>query len=150
MRIVLVRTVLVPILCYVGEIFGMSATRAGAFQKIADDAARLVAGVGRSTALQRLRNELKIKKINTRVSVARERVHTKWAGSKTWISEMINQPFKNRLDTWVSGSIRWKKRFLKGADSKTTAQALRDRKIRYGRSKITQWAMSNNIELTCN
>ncbi|OMJ12119.1 hypothetical protein AYI70_g9304 [Smittium culicis] len=105
MRAALIRTVLIPILCYAGEIFGMSALRCGTLQKVADDAARLVARVGSSTALQRLRNELKIEEIFTRVSVARERGHRKWTTSKTWISGLINQPFKNRLDTWVSGTV---------------------------------------------
>ncbi|OMJ23940.1 RNA-directed DNA polymerase from mobile element jockey, partial [Smittium culicis] len=150
MRVALIRTVLIPILCYGGEIFGMSATRSGTLQKVADDATRLVAGVGKSTALQRLRNELKIDDINTRVSVARERGHTKWASSKTWISELIKQPFKNRLDTWVSGTVRWKRRFLKGAENKTTAQALRARKIRNDHSKITEWVTRNNLGLTSN
>ncbi|OMJ16673.1 RNA-directed DNA polymerase from mobile element jockey [Smittium culicis] len=68
MRITLVRSVLIPILCYGGEIFGMSAVRCGILQKVADDAIRLVSGVGRSTALQRLRNELKIEDIFTRRS----------------------------------------------------------------------------------
>ncbi|OMJ24705.1 RNA-directed DNA polymerase from mobile element jockey, partial [Smittium culicis] len=110
MRAALIRTVLIPILCYGGEIFGMSALRCGTLQKVADDAVRLVAGVGRSTALQRLRNELKIEDIFTRVSVARDRGHSKWASSKTWISDLIHEPLKNRLDTWVSGTVRWKKR----------------------------------------
>ncbi|OMJ27037.1 LINE-1 retrotransposable element ORF2 protein [Smittium culicis] len=66
MRVSLIRTVLIPILCYGGEIFGMSTTRSGTLQKVANDAARLVAGVGRSTALHRLRNELKIDDIYTR------------------------------------------------------------------------------------
>ncbi|OMJ19812.1 RNA-directed DNA polymerase from mobile element jockey [Smittium culicis] len=102
MRAALFRTVLIPIHCYGCEIFGMSVVRCGTLQKVADDATRLVAGVGRSTALSRLRSELKIEDIFTRASVARERGHNKWTTSKTWITELINKLFKNRLDTWVS------------------------------------------------
>ncbi|OMJ22903.1 putative RNA-directed DNA polymerase from transposon BS [Smittium culicis] len=150
MRAALIRTVLIPILCYGCEIFGMSAVRCSTLQKVADDATRLVAGVGRSTALSRLRSEMKIDDIFTRASVARERGHNKWTTSKTWITELINKPFKNRLDTWVSGTVRWKKRFLKGAGNNTTAQALRARKIRNDHSKITQWVIKNNLGLTSN
>ncbi|OMJ21423.1 hypothetical protein AYI69_g5814 [Smittium culicis] len=66
MRVSLIRTVLIPILCYSGEIYGMSEARCGTLQKVADEAARLAVGVCHSAALQRLGNELKIEDILTR------------------------------------------------------------------------------------
>ncbi|OMJ18351.1 RNA-directed DNA polymerase from mobile element jockey [Smittium culicis] len=60
-RATLIRSVIIPIATYGGEIFGMSQSRINKLQKIVDLASRLIIGAGKAVALTRLREELKIK-----------------------------------------------------------------------------------------
>ncbi|OMJ14828.1 hypothetical protein AYI70_g7650, partial [Smittium culicis] len=102
-RIMAVKGVIIPIATYGCELFGMSAVRCYSLQKVADDATRIAMNVGKSTAMNRLRTELSIAQINTKSSIARERAYHKWSSSRTWISDLINNPMLNRKDTWVTG-----------------------------------------------
>ncbi|OMJ09588.1 hypothetical protein AYI69_g10588, partial [Smittium culicis] len=102
-KVMAVKGIIIPIATYGCEIFGMSAVRCYSLQKVADDATRIAMNVGKSTAMNRLRTELSIAQINTKSSIARERAYHKWSSSRTWISDLINNPMLNRKDTWVTG-----------------------------------------------
>ncbi|PVU89903.1 hypothetical protein BB561_005120 [Smittium simulii] len=49
----------------------------------------------------RLRQELSLTDLNIKTAVARARVFGKWSGLRTWISDLIKCPYKNRSDTWT-------------------------------------------------
>ncbi|PVU89074.1 hypothetical protein BB561_005565 [Smittium simulii] len=76
LRAMLIRSVLLPMATYGGELFGMSIARSTKLQNIIGNACRAVMGCGSSTALSRLRDELKIATVNTKTAVARELVIT--------------------------------------------------------------------------
>ncbi|OLY85721.1 hypothetical protein AYI68_g83, partial [Smittium mucronatum] len=59
-----------PIGTYGGETFGMSEYRTRPIQSEIDNAIRLASKVGKSTAMERLRNELGIKSVFLKTSVA--------------------------------------------------------------------------------
>ncbi|OMJ15935.1 hypothetical protein AYI70_g6926 [Smittium culicis] len=72
-----------------------------------DNAIRMVANVGKSAAMERIRDELGISSVFMRTSTARERAYHKWPTSKTWIADLIKAPMKARMTTWVTGSARY-------------------------------------------
>ncbi|OMJ13060.1 hypothetical protein AYI70_g8745 [Smittium culicis] len=100
-----------PIGCYGGETFGISEARCNPIQSEIDKAIRLVANVGKSAAMESIRDELGISSVFICTSTARERAYNKWPTSKTWIADLIKTPMKTRMATWMTGSARWIKNF---------------------------------------
>ncbi|OMJ11382.1 RNA-directed DNA polymerase from mobile element jockey [Smittium culicis] len=111
LKIKFINSVLIPIGCYGGEKFGMSEARCKPIQMEIDKAIRIVANVGKSAAMQRIRDELGISSVFMRTSTARERTYHKWPTSKTWIADLIKALIKAQMATWVTGSARWIKKF---------------------------------------
>ncbi|OMJ22266.1 hypothetical protein AYI69_g5459, partial [Smittium culicis] len=111
LKIKFINSVLMSIGCYGGEIFDMSETRCKPIQSEIDKAIRIVANVGISAAMERIRDELGITSVLLRTSTARERAYHKWPTSKTWIADLIKAPMKARMATWVTGTARWIKKF---------------------------------------
>ncbi|OMJ26268.1 RNA-directed DNA polymerase from mobile element jockey [Smittium culicis] len=85
---------LLPIGCYRGETFGMSEARCHPIQTVMDQATRLVAKVGKSAAMERIREELGITSVFLHTSIAHERAYIKWLASKTLIFDHIKDPIK--------------------------------------------------------
>ncbi|OLY78617.1 RNA-directed DNA polymerase from mobile element jockey [Smittium mucronatum] len=145
LRATLIRSVLIPIATYGGELFGMSKARTSKLQTVIDTASRLVIGSGKTIALHRLREELKLTTVYTKTAVARERAFYKWPTLKTWITDLIEYPMKSRLDTWVSGTRRWTKRFCDHSAPGETLKYL-DRRTRANEySVISNWLKSSGI-----
>ncbi|OLY81986.1 hypothetical protein AYI68_g3902 [Smittium mucronatum] len=78
-----------PTGCYGGETFGMSEARVKSIQVEIEKAIRLVANVGKSAAMERVRADLGIKSVFLKTSTARERAYNKWPTLKTWIADFI-------------------------------------------------------------
>ncbi|OMJ13207.1 hypothetical protein AYI70_g8653 [Smittium culicis] len=106
LKIKFINSALLPIGCYGGETFGMSEARCHPIQTVIDQATRLVANVGKSAAMERIREELGITSVFLRTSIARERATIKWPASKTWISDLINKPIKAQKSTWPENKIQ--------------------------------------------
>ncbi|OMJ17623.1 hypothetical protein AYI69_g7351 [Smittium culicis] len=101
LKIKFINSVLLPIGCYGGEKFGMSEARCKPIKSEIDKAIRMVANVGKSAAMERIRDELGITSVFMRTSTARERAYHKWPTSKTWIADLIKAPMKARMVTWL-------------------------------------------------
>ncbi|OMJ12866.1 RNA-directed DNA polymerase from mobile element jockey [Smittium culicis] len=99
LKIKFINSVLMPIGCYGGETFGMSEARCKPIQSEIDKAIRMVANVGKSAAMERIRDELGITSVFMRTSTARERAYHKWPTSKTWIVDLIKAQMKARMAT---------------------------------------------------
>ncbi|OMJ24062.1 hypothetical protein AYI70_g1850 [Smittium culicis] len=128
LKIKFINSVLMPIGCYSGETFGMSEARCKPIQMEIDKAIRLVANIGKSAAMERIRDELGIASVFMRTSTARERAYHKWPTSKTWIADLIKAPMKARMATWVTGSARWIKKFCTHDSNGQTIITIVDRK----------------------
>ncbi|OMJ17399.1 hypothetical protein AYI69_g7442 [Smittium culicis] len=76
-KIKFINSVLMQIGCYGGETFGMSIARCKPIQSEIDKAIRMVANVGKSAAMERIRDELGITSVFMRTSTARERAYHK-------------------------------------------------------------------------
>ncbi|OMJ17624.1 hypothetical protein AYI70_g5855 [Smittium culicis] len=85
--------------CYSGETFGMSETRCKPIQSEIDKTIRMVANIGKSAAMELIRDELGIASVFVRTSTARERAYHKWPTSKTWITDLIKASIKARMAT---------------------------------------------------
>ncbi|OMJ22629.1 hypothetical protein AYI70_g2759 [Smittium culicis] len=81
LKIKFINSVLMPIGCYGGETFGMSEARCKPIQSEIDKAIRMVANVGKSASMERIRDELGISSVIIRTSTARERACHKWPTS---------------------------------------------------------------------
>ncbi|OMJ15855.1 hypothetical protein AYI69_g8052 [Smittium culicis] len=104
LKIKFINSVLMPIGCYGGETFGMSEARYKSIQSEIDKEIRMVANVGKSAAMERIRDELGIASVFMRTSTTRERAYHKWPTSKTWIADLIKAPIKARMATWSTGN----------------------------------------------
>ncbi|OMJ09488.1 hypothetical protein AYI70_g10901 [Smittium culicis] len=82
LKIKFINSVLMPIGCYGGETFGMSEARCKPIQSEIDKVIRMVANVGKSAAMERIRDELGIASVFMRTSTARERAYYKWKNIK--------------------------------------------------------------------
>ncbi|OMJ16319.1 hypothetical protein AYI70_g6680 [Smittium culicis] len=100
LKIKFINSVLMPIGCYDGETFGMSEARCKPIQSEIEKKIRMVANVGKSAAMERIRDELGIRSVFMRTSTARERAYHKWPTSKTWIADLIKAPMKAQMATW--------------------------------------------------
>ncbi|OMJ07400.1 LINE-1 retrotransposable element ORF2 protein, partial [Smittium culicis] len=89
LKIKFINSVLMPIGCYGRETFGMSEARCKPIQTEIDKAIQMVASVGKSAAMERIRDELGIASVFMRTSTARKRAYNKWPTSKTWIADLI-------------------------------------------------------------
>ncbi|PVU90092.1 hypothetical protein BB560_006241, partial [Smittium megazygosporum] len=77
-RLMVLKSVLIPIGTYGGELFGMSEQRCKPIQRVADNALRIIANVGKSAPMHRIRQEMGVTSINTRASDVRERAYFKY------------------------------------------------------------------------
>ncbi|PVU86784.1 hypothetical protein BB561_006554 [Smittium simulii] len=75
--------------------------------KNVDFTTRALAKCGKSAVMVRLRQEWSLTDLNIKTTVARTRAFGKWSGSRTWISDLIKCPYKNRCDTWAGTSCNW-------------------------------------------
>ncbi|OMJ14608.1 RNA-directed DNA polymerase from mobile element jockey [Smittium culicis] len=128
LKIKFINSVLMPIECYGAETFCMSEARCKPIQSEIDKAIRMVANVGKSAAMERIRDELGITSVFMRTSSARERAYHKWPTSKKWIADLIKAPMKARMATWVTGSARWINKFCSQESNGQTIITIVDRK----------------------
>ncbi|OLY79720.1 RNA-directed DNA polymerase from mobile element jockey [Smittium mucronatum] len=112
LKIKFINSVLMPIGCYGGETVGMRKARVKPIRAEIDKAIRLVANVGKSAAMERVRADMGIKSVFLKTKTARERAYHKWPTLKTWIADLIKSPIRSRMATWVTGSARWIKKFV--------------------------------------
>ncbi|PVV01414.1 hypothetical protein BB560_004167, partial [Smittium megazygosporum] len=126
-RLMVLKSVLIPIGTYGGKLFGMSEQRCKPIQRVADNALRIIANVGKSAPMHRIRQEMGVTSINTRASDLRERAYFKYPTLRTWISDLVKQPIRSQTSTWVTGTARWMKRYCQTVGRGNTVKALQHR-----------------------
>jgi hypothetical protein len=115
-RVRMIKAMLIPVLTYGGELWGMSDQRAHKVQQVLNLALRSLLRMGeRSTLVSNgvLGLEFGIPPVTAMVSAARARGFTKYHRLRTLISLLVQSPVssRNAKHTWVTGSRRWLKRF---------------------------------------
>ncbi|OLY81134.1 hypothetical protein AYI68_g4763, partial [Smittium mucronatum] len=145
LKIEFINLVLMPIGCYGGETFGMSEARVKPIQAKIDKVISMVANVGKSAAMERVKAELGIKPVFLKTINAREREYHKWPTLKTWIADLIMLPIKARMATWVTGSARWIKKICVQNSKGETIINIFDRENKNSQSIIHQWTVDRKI-----
>ena len=107
----LMNSLLVPVLTYGGEIWGMNTERARPLQKILDAATRLAVCAPANASLGRLHCELGRWSIDHLATAKRARAFHKFRTLTTWIADLATKPARSRFTTWVTGTPRWMKVF---------------------------------------
>ncbi|PVU90871.1 hypothetical protein BB561_004676 [Smittium simulii] len=103
-----------------------------------------------ATAMSRLREEFGISSINSICSRLRERAYFKWPKSKTWIADLIRHSYKSRSNTWVSGTLRWQKRYNHSIEQGATRISIDARNVRNDRSRISYWLITQKMQNSSN
>ncbi|PVU98320.1 hypothetical protein BB560_005690 [Smittium megazygosporum] len=147
-RLMVLKSVLIPIGTYGGELFGMSEQRCKPIQRVADNALRIIANVGKSAPMHRIRQEMGVISINTRASDLRERAYFKYPTLRTWISDLVKQPIRSQTSTWVTGTARWMKRYCQTVGRGNAVKALQHRYTVNDKTKISAWIKAHNMRNT--
>lgn len=102
-----IRTNVIPVLSYGGEIFGMSRARVQGLERVLrKSVAALTGGWGRA-AYDVMLLELGIPSIYAKTSALRRRALLKYPDLVTVIGELCSKPFSSRHATWFTGASRW-------------------------------------------
>lgn len=160
-RVTIVKAVLIPVLAYGGELWGMNDLRSRKPQKVLSDALRLLLRISAKSSITStctLSLELGIPPIHITVTAARARAYRKYPRLRTTIASLFqNKPKGLGSQTWISGSYMWLCRFcpesLQQDLSPTDAHALvKERSMsRYratAKSKTTKTHIESNFEKT--
>jgi exonuclease III len=112
-KIYYVKSVLVPVLTYGGELYGMSTERTQPLQVIVDRALRWINGMkgegSGGISIATLRREFGVTPIAARTSAMRVRAFVKYPELKTWISKLLTHERPNGVgtQTWTTMTRRW-------------------------------------------
>ncbi|PVU93350.1 hypothetical protein BB561_003319, partial [Smittium simulii] len=68
----------------------------------------------------------------------------------TWIADLIDNPFKNRLSTWITGTKKWISRFGTARSYGSARKVLEIRARAKDKSKISEWISNNDIGFSRN
>lgn len=113
-KVTLIKSCLIPVICYGGELLGMNQQNVVPLQGVLDEALRRALKSGRSiTAAATLRRELGVPTVMEVMSSMRARAFIKFKQLNTWVSKIadMNCRSSSRLGTWLSCTHRWLKRF---------------------------------------
>ncbi|PVU92304.1 hypothetical protein BB561_003913 [Smittium simulii] len=103
LRTMLIRSVLLPIASYGGEIFGMSQARAAKLQTVIDEACRRVVHAIKSVALTRLREELRITHITgNKKWVSRFETAASYGSAGKVLEIRARAKDKSKISEWIS------------------------------------------------
>jgi hypothetical protein len=155
-RIRAIRAMLVPVLSYGGELWGMNEERSVAPQRILTEALKLVLRVSAKSTLTSpwtLGLEFNVAPIHCVVSAARARAFRKFGSLRTTVAKLLaNLPVASRK-TWASGSILWLKRYCREAahaSASVAASLVRssvlDRLIKSSKSKTANHYINSGFE----
>ena len=132
-RVNVVKALVVPVLTYGGELWGMSAERVVKPQKVLSEALRLLARLrARSsvTSSATLGLEFGIPPISAMVAAARTMALRKFPHLRTVIADLVSFPPTSRHQTWVTGASRWLSRYCRPAATvmvpETAANTVKD------------------------
>ena len=113
MRLATVAGVVAPRLLFGAELYGMNRKLTDKMQVLMNRALR--ASIGARWAGQvpsvGLWKETRVLPVCASAGARRARAYAKAQGLKTWLQELVLQPFRSRQWTWCSGVPRWIQRF---------------------------------------
>ena len=114
MRTLVLKAVVVPILLFGAELYGMCREVTKKVQIFLNQALRAMASVPNRSSVSNvaLWREFRVPPICASAAARRARAWRKCIGSRTWIGLMAQYPMRSLKWTWVTGSTRWVKRYV--------------------------------------
>jgi hypothetical protein len=137
LKTMLVRNILIPIIMYGRELWGMSSVRAGKIRNVVRRAFIMMSGI-RNVSIDRISEDLNIMNIQANASLGRMRAISKWRSSKLVIKNIIEAKFVARKTVWSTRSRRWIKRFLGENVWSTDRQNMRSIIVELYRTRISR------------
>lgn len=115
MRLTVMKAVLMPILMWGGEIYGMNKSFTAKTQVFVNQALKAIAGVGYRSNISNLAlwREFNCPPVCARTNAARARAYQKVGTLSTHIKLIRDTPFCHRKWTWLKGTERWLNRYSK-------------------------------------
>lgn len=109
LRTMLIKSLLMPVLCYGGELWGMSSQRAQDADRVLRQAMRSVVGKSSNALVSQevLRRELKVPSVYAATAARRSRLWVKAPTMRTVIRQLAQRPARQ---SWSSTSRAWLKR----------------------------------------
>ena len=113
MKVAVVRTVMVPRLLFGAEVYGMNKKITQQMQVFLNRTSRMMLGISANATVSNtaLWREIGIPPICAQATARRARALQKARKLSTWVSTLVETPFKSRYWTWVTGTNRWMKRY---------------------------------------
>lgn len=154
-KIRLIQALLVPVLSYGSELWGMSTVRAQYGQTVLNEALRALVRLKKGssiTATSTLNLEFGIDPLAITAAAARTRGYFKYFTLRTYIADLMKSPPCTRKWTWVTGSSKWLRRYcvealeVSSSDAAITAvKAALDSQLRKG-SKTTERYLDSQLD----
>ena len=159
-RINVVKALIVPVLTYGGELWGMNSERSVKPQKVLSEALRIMARLrvrSSMTSSATLGLEFGIPPISAIVAGARVRAMKKFPQLQTIIADLMRSPPRCSLHTWLTGTIWWVKRFCGEAatelDPRIASEMVKacvwNRFNVASKSKTCKFYLDNGLVKTC-
>jgi hypothetical protein len=111
LKTMLVRNVLIPVMLYGKELWGMSSVRVGKLRRIVRKA-YVYMFRNSNVSTDRMNMELGIWDVTASAAYGRVRARKKWCNSRLVIADLIEGKFVCRRTTWSTRTNRWIKRYL--------------------------------------
>lgn len=133
-RIRVIKALLIPVLTYGSEVWGMNEENCKAAQAVLSEALRIVVRLKPRcsiTSSGTLGLEFGIDSIHAMASSARSRAYVKYPTLRTTIADLMMAPPVSRKRTWVTGSRMWLRRYcplviVEQQSSKVVANLVRE------------------------
>lgn len=128
LRVKIITAILLPVLAYGGELWGMSEERVKEPQRVLSEALRLLWKLGpRSSVVSSalLGVELEIPPVFAVVCAARARGYRKFSELRTTIAKLVQHPPTTRRRTWVTGTKGWLCRYCPLASAANIVETAR-------------------------
>lgn len=108
LKLLAVRAMLMPVVTYGCEVWGGSGSRSAQHQNVVNEAARMVAGIGRKStiALAPLLRELNLPPVASFAAGQRARLYQKAPELRTYIGYFVQYPSTGRMVPWAQGTRR--------------------------------------------
>ena len=113
-RLRVLQTVVLPRLLYGAEIYGMNRQLTDKMQCFLNQALRRLAGLSPKSTVSNvaLWREFGVRPICALAAARRARAYQKCRNLRTWASALTIHPYRARKWTWMSGTVRWLRRYL--------------------------------------
>jgi hypothetical protein len=115
-KLTILRTIVIPVLLYGAELWGLSATRTIRQQSLINKALRWTLNYRGPITLMSIgaiHEELDVESLRVQMANSRVRAYIKYPTLKTWIATLCQNPQYHRKTNWFTNTEHWLNRYVK-------------------------------------